>query len=844
MVSKAGKAVARNTLLTQGLCYAFKEKWMFRDRSVVALLTVVLVACDLCAQTSSSWPTAGSPPVAPRADMADGLRSSSAADRFVQIARELTHGLDGDGPVIDQAVVFLIAAKRLDPQASGIEPLLLRLATRSTTKDYSAQVLTALQSYVSEQADRAVVTEAIRYLLARQVTQDGRRRLLEDLVRRIGNKNAAVDSELATALGLLMQQQADAQRARFYFLQAYNSNKYNTLAFAKLAEIAPNEIGPAAFLEHLRLAFREKPLDAEAVRNFALYAQRLGLHEVAAEAFRYSAELFRYQHPTEPLPPGIYLPWATACSRAEGGQAICLQIADSVRRQGQLDLLLEATAARAAVRMGNRQEARRLLDQAGQHAERMLSVGQGQSNGITLTRPLTSRDLAWFFCFADPNPVKALDWANKSYSVEPNSPEAGALLAYALGMNAQIEWAKPVLQSFEHNQVADIVQAQIQLLEQDKAGAISTLRTAIGKDPGSLAAEQAEEILRTIGSEYIPPVDPVAMTTYLHQSIGQTIVPPFLPPAKRLEVQFAARGSEFIYGTDIDATVAIVNRGAEPLVVTENGLFTGRIRIDAHVGGDIQREIPNLLTQTVRTALTVQTGRSLSMSLRLSTGPLRQILLDYPQANIEIQFTLYLDPVTMPDGLIRNGIADIEPVTIAVKRPKLDVTAAYVRSRVESLSSEQEAQKVRTSQLFTGLLREQQAMARHGTLYPYRYAAWLPELLRSALLKESGLLLSQDERDWVVKINAMADLLSMSLDQELTAAAGRNLHHPQWPVRLMAAYLLGITQGGEFDRVLDWMAGSDASDLVRAMAAALGEGRRPKISLGSGWSPGILPPAR
>ncbi|NLZ06154.1 MAG: hypothetical protein GXY19_13375 [Phycisphaerae bacterium] len=817
---------------------------MFRDRSVVVLLTAVLLACSVRAQAPSPWPTVASPPATPHADASDRLRSSSAADRFVQIARELTHALDVDGPVIDQAVVLLIAAKRLDPQASGVEPLLLRLATRSTTKDYSAQILAALQSYVSEQADRAVVAEAIRYLLARQNSQDGRERVLEDLVRRIGNRNAAVDSELATALGLVMQQKADAQRAKFYFLQAYNSNKHNTLAFAKLAEVAPNEIGPAAFLEHLRLAFREKPLDAEAVRNFALYAQRLGLYQVAAEALRYGAELFRYQRPTEPLPSGIYLPWAIACYNGEGGQDICLQIAESVRRQGQFDLLLEATAARAAARLGNQQEARRLLDQAGQQAERILSLGQGQSGGVTLTRPLTSKDLAWFYCFADPNPVKALDWANKSYSVEPNSPDAGALLAYALGMNGQLEWAKPVLQSFEHNQIADIVQAQIQLVEQDKAGAISTLRTAIGKDPGSLAAEQASEILRTIGSAYVPPVDPAAMTTYLHQSLGQTLIPAFLPPAKRFEVQFGARGSELAYGADIDATVTITNRGAEPLVVTENGLFAGRIRVDARVGGDIQREISNLVVETIRTALTVQPGRSLSTSVRLSTGLLRRILLDYPQANLEIQFTLYLDPVTTPEGLIRNGIADLEPVTIVVRRPKVDVTAAYVRSRVDSLSSEQEAQKVRTSQLFTGLLREQHAMAQHGTLYPYRYAAWLPDLLRSALLKDPGLLLSQDERDWAVKVNATADLLSMPLDQGLTAAAGKNLHHGQWPVRLMTVYLLGATQGADFDRVLDWMAGSDGSDLVRAMAAALKEGRRPKLSLGSGWSPGTLLPAR
>lgn len=812
---------------------------MFRDRLVVVLFTAVLLAGDLCAQMSSPWETTASPHAARPTYTSDRLQSPSVANRFVQIARELTQTEEADDPAIDQAIILLIAAKRLDPKAEGLEPLLLRLAIRSTTKDYSAQVLAALENYVNEQADRAAVAEAIRYLLARQSSQDGREKLLEDLVRRIGNRNAAVDSELATALGLAMQQKGDAQRARFYFLQAYNSNKHNIMAFAKLAEVAPNEIGPAAYLEHLRLAFREKPLDIEAVRNFALYAEKLGLHETAGEAYRYSAELFRYLHPTEPLPARIYLPWAIACYNTEGGQSVCLQIAESVRKQGQFDLLLEATAARAAARMGNEQEARRLFALIEQRAEQVLSIGLGQFDEAALARPLSPRELAWFYCFANPSPVKALDWANKGYSAEPNSPAAGALLAYALAMNGQLEWARPMLQSFEHNQVADLVQAQIQLAEQDKAGAISTLRMAVSKEPGSLVAERAREMLRAIGSEYIPPVDPTAMTTYLHQNLGATLVPSFVPPARRLEVQFNAQGSEFAYGTDIEANVAIVNRSGEPLVVTENGLFTGRIRVDARIGGDIQREFPNLLNETIRTALTVPPGRSLSTSVRLSTGSLRQVLLAYPQANLEIQFRLYLDPVTTPQGQVRNRIADLEPVTIAVRRPKIDVTAAYVRSRLSSLSSGIEAQKVRTSQLFTGLLKEQHAMAQHGTLYPYRSAAWLPELLRSALVKEPGLLLSQNDGDWAVKVNAMADLLSMPLDQELTAVAGRNLNHSQWPVRLMTVYLLGTTQGSDFDRVLDWMAGSDAGDLVRALAAALKESRRPKRSLGSGWSPGV-----
>ena len=72
-------------------------------------------------------------------------------------------------------------------------------------------------------------------------------------------------------------------------------------------------------------------------------------------------------------------------------------------------------------------------------------------------RDVDAKQLAWFYSFAAPQAEKALDWANKAYAIEPNSPAAGALLAYALSINGQIEWAKPLLESFGHNQIADLV---------------------------------------------------------------------------------------------------------------------------------------------------------------------------------------------------------------------------------------------------------------------------------------------------------------------------------------------------------------------------------------------------
>jgi hypothetical protein len=281
------------------------------------------------------------------------------------------------------------------------------------------------------------------------------------------------------------------------------------------------------------------------------------------------------------------------------------------------------------------------------------------------------------------------------------------------------------------------------------------------------------------------------------------------------------RGNVFSYGDELDGTVALINKAAEPLVITQNSLFQGNIRISTQVGGDIREAIPNLVSETVRTDLTVPPGKSLVRLVRLSSNELRRVLLTHPQASLEIQFTLYLDPVVTANGSISNRLLDVKPVTISVTRPRVEITASYVRNWFNSIASGQEGQKIETAQLFTGLLKEQHAMAQRGVLYPFRYAPWLPELLRSALLADSGLLLREGPEEWVVKVNTMAGMLSLPIDLALATALAKNLHHPQWPVRLMAVYLLAKSQGSDFNKVLKWVGQYDASDLVRSLAKSL-----------------------
>ena len=756
----------------------------------------------------------------------ESLSSPSVSRKFYEIAYELAKPSQVRGPELEQAIVFLTAAMKLDKNAKGIRPLLIEFAARETMRDDSSLVQRMLVDYVDEFADLEVVRKAIGYLLERANSREEREQLLEQMLGTLGSKNSILGSEIATMLGVLKAEKADKEAATFYLIQAYRSNRYNKMAFARLVEAAPDQIGPVVYLERLRLALRENPSDIDVAIAFAEYAEQLQLYEIAASAYQYCADLFDYLYPSEILPVRIYLPWAISSYNTRQDQSQCLRIAERIRKYGKFDLRLEAIVAKAAIKLGENESAIETFQTIEQKAQELLkqqagrSVDAGPADSNDPQKDLAEQ-LAWFYCFALPIPEKALDRAHKAYAADSNSPVAAALLAYALVMNKQIEWAKPLINNYERNQMADLTLAQIQLAEGQTDVAIETLTAAVARDPGSFAAERCKEILTQQGREYIPPVSPDAVLASLQASIGQTLVPTFVPPEQAISAQLDIRGSSFPYGSEFGGTVVVTNNSSEPLVISDDGLFKGNIRIDAEISGDLARKIPNLVFTKIQAAFLVEPGRSILIPLRLMTGELRRTLLTYPQASLNIEFTLYIDPVLTSDGSIANRLTQIKPGKVRIERPGVELTAQYLRDQFNSITRAQIEQKIKTAQLFTGLLIEQHAMPRGEPLYKHMSADWVAPLLRSALTHESGLLLRPGQNEWAVKVYTMAEMLPLPLDHELLKVVAENLNHTKWPVRMMAMYLLAGKQQGVFDKVLDWTVQNDPSQSVRDMAGAL-----------------------
>ena len=789
--------------------------------SVTGLAFCIATACADEGSTPAENPaTAGAAPSAAVTDGAaevESLSSSSVAQRLYELAFELSDSPQSTQQQAQEAMILLSASRKLSDSPEFTDPLLIKLTSKASDTDRAAQVYSLLSSYISDSADLEVVRMGITYLLERLDSRKDREKLLARLYSDFSGSNEVLDSELSTLMATLAAEKGDLETAQKLLARAYKVNRYNRIAFKKLVELDPSRISPPAYFEHLRLLQTEDPADIDAAVNFAQYAEQLQLYDVAAESYRYSTSLFAYLYPTDRLPSHIYLPWAMAAYNTEKNQPVCMQIAKAIRQGGRFDLLLEAIAGRSAMKTGNAEEAERILSSAALRAEQMLKSPSADLQQAEFG----PKQIAWFYSFASVDVLKAMDWANNAYSAEPNSPAAAAILAYTLVLKDQHELAKHLVTAPQKNQIAMLVSAMIQLKEGKTDPAIDTLKAAIAKDPGSLAAEQAKQLLIAQGLEYIPAVDPKVLRTVMDSIFGETFIPTFTKPENAITVQFNVRGNKFAYGGRFGANIAIVNNSAEPLIVSDYGLFKGNIRIDADVTGDIKKKIPGLVSMKVRSAHKIEPSASVMVPVELITGDLRQLLVDHPQASLNIKFSLYLDPVVDGSGRVLNRLVNLKPATVTIARPGIELTGTYLRNRFNSISTGQQGQKIKTAQLFIGLLKEQQIMSRTKPTYRFRYADWMPPLLKDALLHESGLLRNPGNGEWVVKVHTMADMLDIELDQELTAAVAENINNANWPVRLMSMYLLSKAADGQFDKVLAWAAQNDSSQIVRDMASAL-----------------------
>ena len=731
---------------------------------------------------------------------------------------------------VEQAMMFLAGARELNPNSERINEAILNASQLIDGDEFDENVYAAFDEYAGYNTDLEVTRKAVLHLLEGKNTREEREKVLSNLLQKVGNRNKFLKSELLTQLGILSAEKAQfgvGSESRDYLLKAISANPYNQLAFTSLNELlkkTDQTLPPSFFARYLRTAMTGDPLDMEAALLFARYANHVGIYDIASDAYAYCSKLYKHLNMGDLPDRSIYLPFALSSYHSESKKMRCLAILNEVRNRGIFDFVLESIAGLAALKMSDKEQGERILAEAGRMAEDKL----GKPGALSLV--VTESQIAWFYSFVSPDPVKALKWAKKAYENDPDSEHAQALLGYALAENSvsdsnpkvKLQKAKDIIGGgekplYEKNQIAAVAMGLVRIAEGDMDAAGEVLQLAVYIDEESFAAEKAESLLKDIGREYQYQGAAEMVRESLENLFPDGVVPEFTPESEIISAKLSFDTENVDFGEEIECDLVISNNWTEPMVISDNGLYKGYVRVDARVSGDVEANISELVSMRFRPGRVIEAGGHYAVELDLMRGSLRRLLLIYPQADLNIEFTVYLDPVAARSGELSSAIEGMAALSKTVKREGVDITKRFLMGHFKMLNEGTFDQRVRAGQLFTSLFREQYATNANGGRL-YRLAKIERYMVVSAIVKNVS------DKDWRVRCGAICSLVNIRppIDFKITRAVSENMNDSKWPVRMAALYMLSGCQGDNFSQVIDWKAKNDPNEIVRRLAIYLG----------------------
>jgi tetratricopeptide (TPR) repeat protein len=749
----------------------------------------------------------------------ESLFSENTATLFIKQA-SIVHQEDPlDIMRTEQAMTLLAAAASLDITPGEVPEKMLRIGGDRTYdgQDYSGQLLWALDRYLNDRSDLDVVFNAMRSALDGLNSRIDREVFLEKLFRKYSSVNAAFASELVTQLGLLAVEKADMQSARNYLSAAVQLNPYNQLAFSKFIELSMPKEGegfPPKPILLTRRVLEMNPYNLDSAVRYADMLRQLQMYDIASSAYEYVSQIHQFLYPDQSLPDDIVQDWLFSCYHGDRLQTNCLGLTETYRDPKHFNLVLEAVAGKTLIKLGRTGEGERFLESAAQKAEELALVKSP-------SEPVYPEYLAWFYSFVLEQPEKSLAWSNQAFIEDPNRQGVEAIFSYSLALNGQNDLAQQYAEPLkETDQIAALTMAMVQLSGDDKQAGLDALRAVVEMSPDSFIAEKAIRLLEEQESDYIPSDSLGTLRERLEKEYGSRLVPDFMPPAERCSVKLLFNGSDFLYGADFSGRLVIENTSDETLVISDEGMLQGHLRVDALLEGSLNVEIPDLLSMRFRPSQPILPGKHLSVPLDLNRGRLRRLLLTYPQADVQVHFMAYLDPTISASGKTESRMKSIKPVHAQIRRRGIVLSRDFLLQRLDVLSKGQPGQKYQAASMFTGLLAEQIAVDLSGADFEY-------VRVERALLIDSVRKMLVD-KDWKIRVHTLSSLLSLSIPLDgIVGEVSENLNHDKWPVRLTAMVLLAKAQPETFQKVLDWAVQHDAHDLNRRMAIALG-GEKPK----------------
>jgi hypothetical protein len=684
--------------------------------------------------------------------------------------------------MLRQACIFLQTTVQLDYKNDIAWHDLMFLLTTDTINDPGRATQAVIQYSSLRPKDERPIDVWLRYRLNLLNDLETREYFLDQNISALQDY-PAVKSQILTRLGKMAWEKgiidnippamgkSEIIGARSRFIEAANVDINNTDAIAALLELPPPALAEISSLQFMpekqqarlqaqqraikfqqelysallwRLRLRHNPYDLQRLLLLIETLDRIACHELAQEYYDYAYKLLDLTDELEDFTHELRFKQLVS---AYSGKLYsnCLDIAQQALKNKPNDLLISGLQAKAMLELGMKTKAQNIMLQAAESAREKLSTAQNPD-------PQLQSELAWFYCFIDPDPVLALQYAQTAHQALPDDARTADIFAYAQTMNEQFETAQALLETTNsEDPIAALAWAKILLAQNNNSAARQKLEKIEPAQSGILT-EEIQQILSEISADSPDSKTTPEIPTTADTETAVTETKTVASPPKNSERITASLRAEF-NGNDlliIDAPEKVVRcslwlskdifQYGDPILAQ---LYLSNISdsdkqdtllalgpdswIDPHVLITAEVDPPDsgfssgilshryLIQNTLLSA-----GKSNSLTESLTIGPLGHILNNHPQQEYRITFRAILDPVPDGKGGFTGKIPAIQPPPVTITRKAFSPTPQRLNAYLNTLTTGEVNERIRATQLMAGLLREYQLARRQRLNYNVR----------------------------------------------------------------------------------------------------------------------------
>lgn len=573
-----------------------------------------------------------------------------------------------------------------------------------------------------------------------------------------------------------------------------------------------------------RLRLSNDPGDLQAVLNLIDLLVGSGHYGIALDYYEHAIKLVTSQA-SEGLTPSqqvlltnLQFAYLVSIYR-DGDYEQCIAVADKVLDEHPGSLRIAAVRAMAVGQFDHQAvQADKLMREAAASAVKALP---GRLEPVHLG-PV--KELAWFYCFIDPQLTEALEYARKAVLLSPNDSEARGCLAYAYVMNAMPDEAEKTLKGLDKTDlVVQLTRSVIyEIARKDKQAAYDTL-AAINMHQAGLLVERIEkkvgQLRKDLGVTVAQNTDEALedpLTLSFKAQFDNKDLEVAFTPESFIHCNIKFDRDNFSYGDPMVAQLNLSNTRKVPLRMGADGFVDPYLLIMADVQ-PIARRAARMTATGAKMQFPLShryLGQSRVLAPSelttkdepLNIGPLCDVLDQHPQQSYRITFWAILDPV--PDG--KGGFVGknpaIQPRPVTVTRVGYMPAVDRMSLQYKLLRSGTAPERIKSSRVLCALLREE-SLAREGKL------AYRSHAIRSKETLLKGVAANLSHQDFRVRAWTAYHVKSLpaSMAGPLASELGKLLTDEHWFVRFMAMHtMVALTDMSDF---MEWALGNEKNQI-------------------------------